>query len=261
MIRNLKPLNALGHFMVLVAFLIGILALPIGPAAAFTDDEKDTLHQIIRDYLIANPEVILEAQTVLEEKQAKAAQDAIKSSITQLSNQLFTDGRDMIFGNPNGDIAIVEFFDYNCGYCKRAMADMEEVVRRDDNVKFILKELPVLGEQSTEAARISIAVSRIAPDKAVEFHTRLLGASGRAGRASAMAVAANLDIALEDIEQELQANDLMDPVRLSYQLAQALGINGTPSYVIGKEPIYGAVGVEQLLQRVANMRACGETTC
>lgn len=261
MIRNLKPLIAVCHLTLLAGLLVIFPALPIGPAVAFTDDEKEKLHQIIRDYLIANPEVILEAQTALEEKQAKAAQDAIQSTITQLSDQLFTDRRDVIFGNPEGDVAIVEFFDYNCGYCKRAMTDMEEVVRRDENVKFILKEFPILGPQSTEAARISIAVNRIAPDKAVEFHTRLLAASGRADRASAMAVAANLDIALEAIEEELQTVDLMDPVRISYQLTQALGINGTPSYVMGNEPIYGAVGVEQLLQRVANLRTCGETVC
>lgn len=261
MIRNLKPLFAFGQSTLLISLLVSSLAVTIDTAAAFTDDEKQTLHQIIREYLIANPEVILEAQTALEEQQAKAAQDAIISTISDLSDQLFSDGKDVIFGNPKGDVAIVEFFDYNCGYCKRAMADMEEVVRRDNNIKFILKEFPILGPQSTEAARISIAVSRIAPDKAADFHTRLLSASGRADRASAMAVASHLGIALDDIEKELTAEDLMDSVRTSYQLAQALGINGTPSYVMGNEPIYGAVGVDQLLERVANMRSCGETAC
>lgn len=248
-------------FRKVLAFTALAIICSAVPASAFSDLEKQQLHEIIRSYLIENPEVLAEAQAALEAKEQLAQKDAVKQTIASMSDDLYSADNSLVFGNPDADVTIVEFFDYNCGYCKRAMANMQEVVRLDQNVKFILKEFPILGPASTEAARVSLAVTRVAPDKAGAFHTSLLSINGRANGKTALSVAQELGIDVSLVQAEMQAPDLMDSVRTSYQLAQGLGINGTPSYVMGREAIYGAVGVDDIMNRITNLRNCGETAC
>lgn len=239
-----------------------VLALSsISLTFAFDDTQKKELGEIIKQYLIENPEVLVEAQNVLEQRQLVAQQQRTKNVIAEMAGNLNGSSDDIIFGNPNGDVTIVEFFDYNCGYCKRAMSDMLDIVESDPNVKFILKEFPILGPESVEATSVSIAVNRIAPEKAAEFHTEMLGSAGRANKDKAMSIAEGLGVDLAALEKEMQDETLLEGIGKTYEIAQALEINGTPSYVVGNEPLFGAVGSSEILVKIQNMRACGEASC
>ncbi|MEW7008351.1 DsbA family protein [Lentilitoribacter sp. EG35] len=238
-----------------------IASSPVGASLAFDDAEKKELGEIIKQYLIENPEVLVEAQTVLEQRQLIAQQQRLKSIITDMADDIANNSDDIVFGNPDGDVTIVEFFDYNCGYCKRAMSDMIEIVEKDPNVKFVLKEFPILGPESVEATSVSIAVNRIAPEKSARFHTEMLGSSGRANKDKGMSIADSLGIDLVALEKELQDQTLLEGINKTYEIAQALEINGTPSYIVGEEPIFGAVGVSDILKKIQNMRSCGKATC
>lgn len=245
------------------AFVAGVAFITFlaSPSFAFDDAEKTELGKIIRQYLIENPEVLVEAQTALEQRQIAAQQVRMKSVIASISDDLNGNSSDIVFGNPDGDVTVVEFFDYNCGFCKRAMNDMLDIVENDPNVKFILKEFPILGPESVEASQVSIAVNRIAPEKAAQFHTELLGSGGRADKSKAMSVAEGLGIDLAALETELQDDTLLEGISKTYEIAQALEINGTPAYVVGDEPIFGAVGSSSIIEKIENMRACGKATC
>lgn len=223
--------------------------------------EKEEIGKFIREYLIENPEIIAEAQAALELRVAAQEKIRTREMIASMSDRLYNSAEDVIIGNPDADVTIVEFFDYNCGFCKRAMNDMQEIVSKDPNVKFILKEFPILGEESLEASRVSMAVTKVAPEKGAQFHVALLGGSGRAGRAKAMKIAEDMGVDMPALNIALDDESLLDPVSVTYGLAQELGINGTPSYVIGNEAVYGAVGVSDILSKIENIRKCGETAC
>jgi protein-disulfide isomerase len=233
----------------------------ISPSHALDDLEKEEIGKFIREYLIKNPEVLAEAQATLEVRVAEQEKVRTREMITGMSDRLYNAEGDVIIGNPEADVTIVEFFDYNCGFCKRAMNDMQEIVSADPNVKFILKEFPILGEESLEASRVSMAVAKIAPEKGADFHIALLGGGGRAGKAQAMKVAEDMGVDMDALNVALEDDALLDPISVTYNLAQELGINGTPSYVIGNEAVYGAVGVSDILSKVDNIRKCGETIC
>ena len=155
----------------------------------------------------------------------------------------------------------MEFFDYNCGYCKRALADMEKVLATDPKVRFVLKELPILGPDSLDAHRVSNAVRLIAHEKYGEFHRALLGSTGTATEESAIKVAAALGISEADIRKSMAENPNDQLVRDAYTLATNLGVTGTPTYIVGNEALFGAVGDDALQEKIANVRACGKSTC
>lgn len=252
------------HLIKLFASAMFALSLSwsLAPSAFALDDaQKKEFGEFIREYLVENPEVLAEAQAVLEIRQAEAEVLRTQQIISSLSEDLYQTDGDIIVGNPDGDVTIVEFFDYNCGFCKRAMEDMREIIAQDSNVKFILKEFPILGPESTEASRVSLAVTRVAPEKSAEFHIALLGGSGRANAQKAMGIVNDLGIDQAAVEKEMADDSLFDSVRTSYSLAESLGINGTPAYVLANEAIFGAVGVPQILSKIENIRKCGETTC
>ncbi|OQP85611.1 disulfide bond formation protein DsbA [Rhizobium rhizosphaerae] len=246
--------------LVPAALLSAALALP-GPALALDAKEKTEIGAYIREYLIAHPEVLIEAQQALkarqEAEQAKLAMQAITDNKTAIFNSKY----DVTLGNPKGDVTIVEFYDYNCGYCKRALSDMDAILKSDKNVRFVLKELPILGPDSLAAHRVSAAFRAVAPEKYGDFHRKLLGGEERATEESAIAVAESLGVKEGDLRAHMGGDGPDDSVRESYTLANALGVTGTPSYVVGDEAVFGAVGADTLAEKVANLRACGKTAC
>ena len=236
------------------------LALPQG-ALALDAKEKQEIGDFIREYLVANPEILIEAQQALKKKQADEQLQQAEAAINDNEKAIFQSKYDVTLGNPDGDVTIVEFYDYNCGYCKRALSDMEAILEKDKNVRFVLKELPILGPDSMAAHKVSAAVRDVAPEKYGEFHRTLLGGEDRATEETAIAVAGTLGIAEADLRKKMAENTSDEGVQEAYTLANDLGITGTPSYVIGREAVFGAVGVEELTAKVANVRACGKTTC
>ena len=241
-----------------------VLALSLGaaaPAMALDAKQKEEIGQFIKEYLIQNPEIMLDVQNALQAKQEAARTQASAQAVASNKKAIFSDTGDMILGNPKGDVTIVEFFDYNCGYCKHALSDMNEIIDSDKNVRFVLKELPILGPDSMAAHKVSYAFKALAPEKYGEFHRALLGGEGRATDESAIALAASMGVAEADIRKTMAEKPHDDAVRQAYSLANDLGITGTPSYVLGQEMVFGAVGVDELKEKIANVRACGKATC
>ncbi len=222
------------------------------PLAAQTMDQSD-IGPLIRDYLLANPEVVRDALVELERRDVAAQAAQQQMAISQYAEQIFYSDRDFVTGNLDGDVTLVEFFDYNCGFCRRAMSDLTRLLDEDPDLRVVLKEFPVLGPKSIAAAKISAA--SINEEQFFEFHKRLLQNPGGADGMSALEIAreAGLDVARIQIEAEDQST--VDTLTDTLQMAQILGINGTPSYVVGNQLVVGAVGYDELKRRIAEERA------
>jgi protein-disulfide isomerase len=238
-------------------------ALPVGisPASAFDKDERAEIEKIIKEYLLANPELMLEVQSALEEKQMAEQRSEQRSAIETASAAIFENGSDPVMGNPDGKETVVEFFDYNCGFCKRAMNDMLTMMENDGELRFVLKEFPILGPDSEAAHRVAFAFNDMHPEKYGEFHIRLLGYEGRATEDSALKIAKDLGADEAALRAQMGDSGISARIRETYELANTLGITGTPAYVIGDEVVSGALGDKVLAEKVANVRQCGSTFC
>jgi protein-disulfide isomerase len=227
--------------------------------AAWANDDRISLSRaeietIVREYLLKNPEIMLEVQAALQTKQLEAQRKAAQEAIEIAADEIFNSPADGIIGNPEGDVTIVEFFDYNCGFCKRAVADMEKLVQKDPNLRFVLKEFPILSEDSHKAAIVSAAVHMLAPEKYPDFHRTLLGSSERATEESAIKVALDLGIDEAALRNKMQDPTINETFRNTYELAEQLQITGTPGYVIGNEIVAGAMGEQVLWEKIAAAR-------
>jgi len=241
------------------------LSAPLAPASAadsFSTAQRDEIGRIVRDYLVQHPEVLQEAYQELEKRQAAADAEKNKSAVKDHAQMLFSSPRQVVLGNPNGDVTMVEFFDYNCGYCKHAMGDMLSLLKSDPKLKVVLKEFPVLGPGSVEAAKVAAAVhlQDSSGKKYLEFHTKLLGGRGQADKARALAVAKEIGMDVGRIEKDMNGPAVMEVLKESAILSQALGLNGTPSYVVGNEVVVGAVGLAALKEKI-NTARCGKADC
>jgi len=233
----------------------------IQPAAALDDQQKKEIGEFIKEYLVEHPEVLLDAQAALEKKQEAARLAQSSQVIAQNKDAIFNSKDDIAIGNPKGSITVVEFFDYNCTYCRHALGDMDTLLKQDKDVRFVLKEFPILGADSVAASRVSDAFRKLAPEKYAEFHHTLLSSDGRASEDSAIEVAASLGVKEAAIRAEMAKSPNNDMIKATYQLATDLNVTGTPAYVIGNETISGAIGLEAIQQKIANVRSCGKTTC
>lgn len=231
------------------------------PANAFDDAQKKEIGEIVKNYLIEHPDVLIDVQQALEKKQDEARMAQAKVAVEQNRSEIFDASYDLSLGNPHGKITVVEFFDYNCGFCKRAISDMDTIIKKHPDVRFVLKEFPILGQDSVAAHRVSDAFRHIAPAKYGQFHRELLGGEEHATEARALEVAASLGVSEEQIRAQIKKSDNSASVKETYALAHKLGITGTPTYVVGDEAIFGAVGAETLDQKVANVAQCGKTAC
>lgn len=254
MALNLKTVTLLG----LTALSTALLPIK---SYALDEAQKKEFGAFIREYLIENPEIMLEVQTALEKKQAEKRNNLAAEAVPQNKEVIFNASYDIALGNPDGDVTLVEFFDYNCGYCKRAKADIDQLLKTDKNLRVIVKEFPILGPDSTAAHQVSNAVRNVAPEKYGEFQRSLLGGNQRATEASAIALAKSLGIKEDDLRKSMKDKPQDASVNETYEVAVQLGIQGTPSYVIGNEAVFGAVGFYALKEKIDNMRSCGEATC
>lgn len=242
-----------------------IAAVSAAPATAQSGADATTLTRpeievIIREYLIENPEVLEEAFTALQVKRQQAADARRLDALASMRDELENSPHGAVIGNPEGDITLVEFFDYNCGYCRRAMSDLDTLIETNPNLRVVLKELPVLGEGSVRAAAVSIAVNNVAPEAYREFHNKLLSVDGRADDAAALSIVDAMGLPRAEIEATMRSDAVGEAVNESRMLAELLQIEGTPSYVIGDVVEQGAVGVEQLQARI-NQSQCGQDVC
>lgn len=222
------------------------------PTATLSEQRK--IEAIVRNYLLANPEIIRDAIAALQRKDEQAALELRAQSIANSAEALFRSSQAAVLGDPAGDATIVEFFDYNCGYCRRAHADMKELLANDPNLRFVLREFPILGPGSVEAARISIAVLQMAPEIFPAFHDALISEPGQIDGAVALSVAGSLGIDVDALKLKAGADEVSDVVAESHDLAAKLSLTGTPSYVTAADVIVGAAGYDALSAAIAQAR-------
>src|SRR3954447_5507537 len=236
--------------------------VPAASAQSFSDTQRGDIETVVRNYLLAHPEVLEEAMAELSKRQAAAETQKHEASIATNAQAIFNSPRGVLLGNKEGDVSFVEFFDYNCGYCKRAMTDMLELMKTDPKLKVVLKEFPVLNQGSVEAAQVAVAVRMQDPTgkKYLDFHQKLLGGRGAADKARAMAVAKEVGLDMGKLEKDLASAEVRNTLEENFKLAESMGMNGTPSYVIGKQVVIGAVGVDSLREKIGVAR-CGKATC
>jgi protein-disulfide isomerase len=253
------------RFLAHLALAAGLM-LTLGAADARAQNisgaQRGEIEKIIRDYLIQNPEVLQEAMAELEKKQAVEEAAKHKAAVKDNAETIFNSSRQVVVGNPQGDVNFVEFFDYNCGYCKRAMEDMLVLMKADPKLRVVLKEFPVLGPGSVDAARVAVAVRMQdkTGKKYMDFHQKLLTGRGQVDKARAMAVAKEVGLDMGRIERDMASDEVRLTLEESLKLAEKLGLNGTPSYVIGNNVVVGAVGVDKLKENI-NTARCGKATC
>ncbi len=228
---------------------------------ALTDDQRTEVEGIVRNYLMANPEVIRDAIDELQRRADQAAQVAQAQAIGDNSKVIFTSAGDGVLGNPKGNVTLVEFFDYNCAYCRRAQADMQQLIEKDPKLRVVLKEFPVLGDGSVAAAKVSVAVEMTAPGKYAAFHNALLAEPGQVDGERALAVAKEIGLDPDALKSKLDDPAIQDRINASYDLAGKLNLTGTPSYVTQKAVIVGAVGYDALKQQIDEARGCGTASC
>jgi len=220
--------------------------------------DRAEIEAIVRDYILANPEIVQQALVELDRRQQDAAAAERNAQVAANAELLFHSAHQVVLGNPDGPITLVEFFDYNCVYCEGALPDLLALMDANPDLRVVLKEFPILGAGSVEAAQVAIAFNELAPERYLDFHRALLLTEGQVGRERAIAVAAGLGVATADIEAHLADPIVEDTISEVYGLATALGLTGTPTYVVGGEVVMGAVGREALAARIEAVRE-GET--
>lgn len=217
------------------------------------EQNDDHIRQVVKDYLIKNPEVMLEVQDALNDKQEKKIAESQASTLKSKKDEIFNSPNDAVLGNPNGSVTLVEFFDYNCGYCKKSYPDLENLIKSDQKLRVVIKDFPILGPDSVKAHIVARAVMKIMPEKYAEFHKELLTTPGRSNEEKAIKIAVKLGVDEQKLRSTMQDESLQQAFVDNGQLAYALGINGTPSYILGNNVLVGAVGENILKAKVAEL--------
>jgi len=232
-------------------FLAAPAAIP-ARAQTFSADQRQEIESVVKSYLLEHPELIQDVMVELDKRQQAAEADKHRAAVIANKATLFSSPHEVVLGNPQGKVTMVEFFDYNCGFCKRALPDMLTLLKTDPDLKFVLKEFPVLGEGSVEAAHVAVAarMQDATGKKYLEFHQKLLGGRGPADKARALAVAKEVGFDMARIQKDMSSDEVKKTIDEDMKLADALGVNGTPSYVVGDEVVVGAVGIKELREKL-----------
>jgi len=244
------------------ALVAGLLAptwwggpTPAHAADALTDDQKAAVRALVRETLLDDPEIIAEALEVYQERQQAEKAAQARAAIAHNRAALMAAEPEDVLGNPDGDVTIVEFSDYQCGYCKRVFPELMQAVEADGNVRLIIRELPILGPESVVAARAAVAsrTQGLYP----EFHKALMGMKGGVSEASVMQLAAEVGLDVETLRKDMNDPALDEIFGQNIALAKQLGVSGTPAFVIGGTLVPGAVSGEQLNALIEQARAEG----
>lgn len=226
-----------------------------GDLTAMTDEERAAFRDEVRAYLLENPEVILEAMDVLRAREEQAAEAADKRLLEKYGEQIFNDGISWVGGNPEGDVTIVEFLDYRCGYCRRAHPEVKALLEKDGNIRWVVKEFPILGPDSEMSSRMAIATLRkLGPEAYGRLHDVLMTFEGPVNDQTLPLIAKRAEIDLAAIRAEMDSEAVTDHIGRMHGLARALKINGTPSFVIGDTFVRGYVPEENMAAIVADVR-------
>lgn len=242
----------------LAALMLASTALPAA-AGQFDEAGKQEIRQIVKDYLMEHPEVILEAVQAMQDRQEAARANEARGQIAALRDKLLRDSRDQVLGNPNGDVTLVEFFDYRCGYCKQAQPILDELIKSDPKLRVVLKEFPILGPDSLVASRAALAA--VSQGKYKEFHAALIATKGALSDDKIMDVARGVGIDTDKLKKAMDDQAIAGHLTDNHALAEKLAINGTPSFIIGDQLVPGAVDLAALKKLVETARASCTGTC
>lgn len=254
MLHRLLARAALTASLIAAAFAVAPLAA--AQDAAYTPAEREALREEIRTFLLEEPDLILEVLRTLEDRQRLAEEQAAQDTLAAQSEQIFNDGFSYVGGNPDGDIVLVEFLDYRCGFCKRAHTHVADFLAQDGSVKLILKEFPVLGPDSEYAGRAAMASLRQQDGLRYKpFHDAMMEHRGQLNQGVIKRLAAEAGLDVAQLEADMRDETITENIQSTYQLAQALGINGTPAFVMGDRIIRGFIPAEQMIELAAEVRA------
>ena len=239
-------------------------AAAVGAAGAkvFSPEQKKAIEEIVKEYLIANPEVFLEVQNAVEAKMDKIQAEKLKTALTENAADIYRRPTAAIAGNPNAKITVVEFFDYNCGYCKRSFGDIAKLLEADKDIKVVFKELPILAKASEEAARVALA-ARI-QGKYWEVHRAIFEHKGPANEANSLKAAEKVaGIDLAKLKADMSSPEVTAEIAKTKELAAKMGINGTPHFLVGDRSIPGAPEnlLDQIKSHAAELRKTGCSVC
>ena len=223
-----------------------------GPSTPIPADAPDAFGERVRAYLLAHPQVIVEAVQIFQQRQQAAQTEAAKQTIVTRADEIFRHPASPVGGNPDGDVTLVELFDYNCRYCRASAPVLREVPGNDRQLRFVFKEFPILGPGSTFAARAALAAQR--QGKYGPLHDALFQLQGSLSEQSVLATATAIGLDLEQLKRDMADPSIEAEIARNHELAAALGITGTPSWVVGEEVIAGAVDRATLEERVAQAR-------
>ncbi len=241
----------------LVAALATLLAL-VGVAAGASAQENETLtdqaktEKIIHDYLLAHPEVIIEAVDNYQKQQEKASAEKQAQALVDRRDELTRAPDSPVLGNPNGNVTVVEFFDYRCPYCKSIAAAFIDLYEKDGNVRLVLKEFPILGADSEFASKAALAAQK--QGKYRDLHLAMMTFKGKMTNDDVRQLAAKVGIDVARLEQDMQDPAVAETINRNYALADTLGIKGTPAFIVGNELVPGAISAEEMQKRIAAVR-------
>jgi protein-disulfide isomerase len=229
-------------------------------ATAVAELDPGKLNPMIEAYLMDNPSILQRVSDKLTAEVAAKRKEETRTQLAALKTAIYDEPNKIVLGNPNGDVTLVEMFDYNCGYCRQALPDLATLMDEDPNLRVILKEFPILSQGSVEAARVAVQVSEAKVDYWT-FHQTLFTSPGKVDKDTALKAASALGLNPITLEMGMNTPAVADVIDKSYKIADQLKITGTPTYIIGDEVIPGAVGIDVLRSRISNMRECGSTDC
>lgn len=224
-------------------------------AAEFNDGQRREIETIVKDYLLANPEILQEMAQTLEQKQKQAEGEQRKEGLVRNADQIFRDKSDHIAGNPKGNVTMVEFFDYNCPWCKKSFPDVMALIGADENLKVVFKEFPILGPESEYAAKAAIAATR--QGKYLELHKAMYQHEGRVTTEAVDEIAAGIGLNMDQLKKDMDDPETARIIARNRELAQALAINGTPAFVIDDKLFPGYLPKDELASAIKDVRAKG----
>jgi protein-disulfide isomerase len=251
----MTTLRALRRLLCLLALLA--LALPAGPASAAGSEAappltRSAVEELIRQYILDHPEIILESVRTFQERQRAEQIQRGRAAVASRQQELLRDPASPVGGNPQGDVTVVEFFDYRCGYCRQAAPMLEQLVASDPKLRVVYKELPILGPDSLLGAKAALAAH--AQGKYLPFHGALMALNAPLTMAEILGLAAQLSLDPAKLQADMNAPATQAAIQKNQALAQALGLSGTPAFIVGSEVVPGAVELSALRELVAKAR-------
>jgi protein-disulfide isomerase len=237
-------------FLALAAF--SVIAPPASAADALTPAQKEAVERVVHDYILAHPEVMVEAIRAAQAKAKEKKEETAKQAISERRGELLSDANAPVAGNPQGDVTIVEFFDYRCPYCKQVEPHLEALLKEDPKLRIVYKEFPVLGPESLYASRMALAAQK--QGKYAQFHEAMMAAKGKISEETVLSVARSAGIDVARAKTDMAAPDIQEIIKRNYALADALDIQGTPAFIVGDTLVPGATDLDNLRHLIAEAR-------